>query len=51
MLVIVLKVLIIRNSMVLQVWSYAVIAVGFSLFFTGLMGWVGGASESPCLVR
>jgi hypothetical protein len=37
--------------MVLQVWSYAVFAVGFSLFFTGLMGWVGGASESPCLVR
>ena len=23
----------------------------FSLFFSGLLGWVGGASESPCLVR
>ena len=27
------------------------IALGFSLFFSGLVGWVGGASESPCLVR
>jgi len=32
-------------------WSYAVVTVGFSLFFSGLLGWVGGASESPCLVR
>ena len=32
-------------------WSYSVIGVGFSLFFSGLLGWVGGASESPCLVR
>lgn len=32
-------------------WSYSVVTVGFSLFFTGLLGWVGGASESPCLVR
>lgn len=32
-------------------WTYAVITLGFSLFFSGLVGWVGGASESPCLVR
>lgn len=32
-------------------WSYVVITLGFSLFFTGLLGWVGGASESLCLVR
>jgi len=32
-------------------WTYSVIALGFSLFFSGLVGWVGGASESPCLVR
>jgi len=32
-------------------WSYSVVTVGFSLFFSGLLGWVGGASESPCLVR
>jgi hypothetical protein len=25
--------------------------LGFTLFFSGLIGWVGGASESPCLVR
>jgi len=34
-----------------MVWTYAVITLGFSLFFSGLIGWVGGASESPCLVR
>ena len=28
-----------------------VIGLGFTLFFSGLIGWVGGASESPCLVR
>ena len=27
------------------------VGVGFTLFFSGLIGWVGGASESPCLVR
>lgn len=32
-------------------WSYSVVTLGFSLFFSGLLGWVGGASESPCLVR
>jgi len=32
-------------------WTYSVITLGFSLFFSGLLGWVGGASESPCLVR
>jgi len=32
-------------------WSYSVITLGFSLFFSGLVGWVGGASESICLVR
>merc|ERR1719471_2820033 len=32
-------------------WSYSVISLGFSLFFSGLVGWVGGASESICLVR
>ena len=32
-------------------WSYSVITLGFSLFFSGLVGWVGGASESVCLVR
>lgn len=31
--------------------TYSVITLGFSLFFSGLVGWVGGASESPCLVR
>lgn len=34
-----------------MVWSYTVVTIGFSLFFCGLIGWVGGASESPCLVR
>ena len=34
-----------------QFWSYSVITLGFSLFFSGLVGWVGGASESICLVR
>ena len=32
-------------------WTYSVIALGFSLFFSGLVGWVGGASESACLIR
>jgi len=32
-------------------WTYAVITLGFSLFFSGLVGWVGGASESLCIVR
>ena len=27
------------------------IALGFVLFFSGLLGWVGGFSESVCLVR
>ena len=34
-----------------QIFTYVVIAMGFTLFFSGLIGWVGGASESPCLVR
>jgi hypothetical protein len=34
-----------------QIFTYVVIALGFTLFFSGLIGWVGGASESPCLVR
>ena len=33
------------------IFTYVVIALGFVLFFSGLIGWVGGASESPCLVR
>ena len=32
-------------------WTYSVISIGFSLFFSGLVGWVGGASESACLIR
>ena len=32
-------------------WTYSVIALGFRLFFSGLVGWVGGASESACLIR
>jgi len=32
-------------------FTYSVITLGFSLFFSGLVGWVGGASESICLVR
>ena len=32
-------------------WTYSVIALGFSLFFSGLVGWVGGTSESACLIR
>ena len=35
----------------LQIFTYVVIGLGFTLFFSGLIGWVGGASESPCLVR
>ena len=34
----------------LQIFTYTVIALGFALFFSGLIGWVGGASESPFLV-
>ena len=34
-----------------QIFTYVVIGLGFTLFFSGLIGWVGGASESPCLVR
>ena len=34
-----------------QIFTYTVVGVGFTLFFSGLIGWVGGASESPCLVR
>lgn len=34
-----------------MVWTYTVLTLGFSLFLSGLIGWVGGASESPCLVR
>ena len=33
-----------------QIFTYTVIALGFALFFSGLIGWVGGASESPFLV-
>ena len=32
-------------------WTYSVISLGFSLFFSGLVGGVGGASESACLIR
>jgi len=32
------------------IFTYTVIALGFALFFSGLIGWVGGASESPFLV-
>ena len=35
----------------LQIFTYVVVGLGFTLFFSGLIGWVGGASESPCLVR
>ena len=35
----------------LQIFTYVIIGFGFTLFFSGLIGWVGGASESPCLVR
>ncbi len=34
-----------------QIFTYVVIALGFVLFFSGLLGWVGGFSESVCLVR
>ncbi len=34
-----------------QIFTYTVIALGFALFFSGLLGWVGGTSESICLVR
>ena len=34
----------------LQIFTYTVITLGFALFFSGLIGWVGGASESPFLV-
>lgn len=33
------------------IFTYVVVGLGFTLFFSGLIGWVGGASESPCLVR
>merc|ERR1712241_327696 len=33
------------------IFTYVVIGLGFTLFFSGLIGWGGGASESPCLVR
>ena len=36
---------------IFQIFTYTVVGVGFTLFFSGLIGWVGGASESPCLVR
>lgn len=32
------------------IFTYTVITLGFALFFSGLIGWVGGASESPFLV-
>jgi hypothetical protein len=35
----------------IQIFTYVVVGLGFALFFSGLIGWVGGASESPCLVR
>ena len=38
------------NISKLQIFTYTVIALGFALFFSGLIGWVGGASESPFLV-
>eukprot|EP00095_Tigriopus_kingsejongensis_P007763 maker-scaffold154_size301342-snap-gene-0.14 protein:Tk07763 transcript:maker-scaffold154_size301342-snap-gene-0.14-mRNA-1 annotation:"hypothetical protein LOTGIDRAFT_203908" len=33
------------------IFTYVVIGLGFTLFFSGLIGWVGGTSESTCLVR
>ena len=39
------------NKRRFQIFTYVVVALGFVLFFSGLLGWVGGASESPCLVR
>lgn len=33
------------------IFTYVVVGLGFTLFFSGVIGWVGGASESPCLVR
>ncbi|XP_059088997.1 CD82 antigen-like [Tigriopus californicus] len=33
------------------IFTYVVIGFGFTLFFSGLIGWVGGTSESTCLVR
>ena len=39
------------NICIFQIFTYVVIGLGFTLFFSGLIGWVGGASESPCLVR
>ena len=40
-----------RHFCIFQIFTYVVIGLGFTLFFSGLIGWVGGASESPCLVR
>jgi len=31
--------------------TYIVIGAGLSLFFTGLIGWVAGASETACIIR
>jgi len=31
--------------------TYIVIGIGFALFFTGLVGWVAGASETACIIR
>jgi len=31
--------------------TYVIIGIGFSLFFTGLIGWVAGASETACIIR
>jgi hypothetical protein len=30
--------------------TYTVIGIGLTLFFTGLVGWVAGASESACII-
>jgi len=32
------------------IFTYVVVGLGFTCFFTGLIGWVGGVVESRCLV-
>jgi len=34
-----------------MILTYIVIGIGFTLFFTGLVGWVAGASETACIIR
>jgi hypothetical protein len=35
----------------MQIFTYVCIGLGFALFFSGLLGWVGGFAESACVVR